>query len=314
MAQHRREVRHDDEHELLALDDVAHAVHELAENELAQSDMNHHDDGVAKLHHRGAVGGSSSNQGTTIWYEPNLMIAWLSGGMAHGHAVADSADADGEKEALVLQPAWERVARGVGLAYGSVHLIVAAAMDAKRATPAILCALLAALYYATGLPAVRSRARRWGVSADTALRRALSHNVGSIAVVQLCMTGTAAAILVLTLVQHLERCIAVVGMLACMASAFLLCPNSRRGHIRWRHTVAPGLSIQIILAYIVLSTKWGAAMFLALGRGAEHFLAFSYEGSDFVFTAELSSQVFVAFRMLPTIVFFSTGGHSQKFS
>ena len=45
------------------------------------------------------------------------------------------------------------------------------------------------------------------------------------------------------------------------------------------------------LGYVVLSTQWGAAVFLALGRGAEGFLAFSYEGSDFVFSAQLSSTV-----------------------
>jgi nucleoside permease NupC len=54
-----------------------------------------------------------------------------------------------------------------------------------------------------------------------------------------------------------------------------------------------------------LVTEWGSAVFLALGRCAEGFLAFSYQGSDFVFSSELSATAFIAFRMLPTIVFFS---------
>jgi nucleoside permease NupC len=61
----------------------------------------------------------------------------------------------------------------------------------------------------------------------------------------------------------------------------------------------------VILGYLVLVTEWGSAVFLALGEGAEGFLAFSYQGSDFVFSAELSATAFIAFRMLPTIVFFS---------
>jgi nucleoside permease NupC len=61
----------------------------------------------------------------------------------------------------------------------------------------------------------------------------------------------------------------------------------------------------VILGYLVLVTEWGSAVFLALGRCAEGFLAFSYQGSDFVFSSELSATAFIAFRMLPTIVFFS---------
>ena len=94
-------------------------------------------------------------------------------------------------------------------------------------------------------------------------------------------------------------------MLACVGCAWLMCPPARRCHIRWRETVAPGIAIQVILGYLVLVTEWGSAVFLALGRGAEGFLAFSYQGSDFVFSSELSATAFIAFRMLPTIVFFS---------
>jgi nucleoside permease NupC len=69
--------------------------------------------------------------------------------------------------------------------------------------------------------------------------------------------------------------------------------------------VAPGLALQVVLGYVVLKTEGGAQVFYALGQATEHFLAFSYEGSDFVFSAELGAMAFVGFRMLPAIVFFS---------
>jgi hypothetical protein len=201
---------------------------------------------------------------------------------------------------------WARVGRFLGISYVSLHLLVAVAMDLKRAAPAISLALFAAVWCAAGLPSVRRQLRMWFLIADSALRRAVPYSLGVMAVFQLLLVTVAALILVITLAQHIERVVAIAGMFACMGSALLVCPPARRPHIKWRQTVAPGMAIQVIIAYIVLSTKWGAGMFMAIGSGAEAFLAFSYEGSDFVFTAELSSSVFIAFRMLPTIVFFST--------
>ena len=201
---------------------------------------------------------------------------------------------------------WARIGWRMVLGYGAVHLLIAAAMDAPRAAPALFCALCTLLWHVLRRPTAADLARRCLERANAALFRVSKpHRIGVTSLFQLLLTGSAAGILAGTLVQHLERAVAVCGVVVCLGLAVLLCPRADRRHIPWRSTVVPGLSLQVVLAGLVIRTHGGSAFFLALGRGAERLLSYANAGSDFVFSEELADSAFVAFRMLPAIVFFS---------
>jgi len=312
-----------DERELLSLDSIASQTPE------------HAIEGVEDDHTVGEHAYESATEGTRRTAEHasqrgiGCLQAWLEVSARRGtcrHASHGSEDSAGPEPGQV---AWERAGRGVLLGYAGVHLLVAAAMDLSRAAPAMICVLFVMSWYASGIPAVRKKSREWFKAFDSALQQGIAKRLSAVALMQLVLVATAGCILIITLVQHIQRFTAVVGMLACVGryqpkvilcedetgencffarasklratcsfdpqnvraiflalrlltsththSAFFLCPTARRGDIRWRDTVAPGLAIQVTLGYAVLSTKWGAAVFLALGRGAEQFLAFSYE-------------------------------------
>ena len=291
-----------DEQELLALDATALAARAA--------------DGVVDggvVHGGGAAGGAGQPFSVLRRLTPRSerLLRWAgldsdiggdgaaSGGGAGPHGAA------AEEEASRAQ--WRRAARLTGLAYICLHLLAATVQNVRRAAPALLCALAAAAWHASRKPTVIAKLHMYFVAANRfALERSAPYTLGILELSQLALVAASALVLVVALVRNLERSVAVAGMVACVLCALLQCPVARRRYICWRRTVAPGLAVQLVLGYAILATQTGQEMFLAMGRSAEDFLEFSYVGSDFVFTAELSSKVFVAFRMLPTIVFFST--------
>jgi len=102
----------------------------------------------------------------------------------------------------------------------------------------------------------------------------------------------------------MHRLVGVLGILFVLALAYLM-SNNRRA-IRYK-TVAWGLGLQIVLAYLVIQWSFGQMIFSKLGRGAEWLLDFSYYGSSFIF-GELgmknSPRGFIfAFQALPIIIF-----------
>lgn len=94
----------------------------------------------------------------------------------------------------------------------------------------------------------------------------------------------------------------LIGLLVIPGIAWLLSTN--RFGVRWR-TVVTGIAIQFVLALLILKTAPGRAFFAGATEVVTGFLEFADEGSRFVF-GEGFEHVPFAFRVLPTIIFFSS--------
>lgn len=99
----------------------------------------------------------------------------------------------------------------------------------------------------------------------------------------------------------IERGIALVGLVVFIAIAYGLSVN--RSAVNWR-TLAWGLGLQFIFAILILRTTVGLALFQFLGDRVSQLLDFSDAGARFVF-GENFKEFFFAFKVLPTIIFFS---------
>src|ERR1700740_2220236 len=102
----------------------------------------------------------------------------------------------------------------------------------------------------------------------------------------------------------MHRLVGVLGMLPMMGFAFLLSTNRRA--IRGK-TVAWGLGLQIVFAYLVINWTYGQWIFQKAGAGVNWVLDFAFFGSQFVF-GDLGKKgspmgFFFAFQVLPTIIF-----------
>ena len=98
----------------------------------------------------------------------------------------------------------------------------------------------------------------------------------------------------------------VLGLAAMLLLAWLFSTDRRA--IRWR-TVAWGLGLQLLFAFIVLRSTTGQAILTSAGNGINHVLAYAFAGSTMVF-GELGKQnssfgSILAFQVLPTIIFIS---------
>jgi CNT family concentrative nucleoside transporter len=96
----------------------------------------------------------------------------------------------------------------------------------------------------------------------------------------------------------------ILGLMTMLALAYAFSTNRRAIKAK---TVAWGLGLQIAFAIFVLKLDLGRRIFQAAGNGVNHLLAYSFEGSKFVF-GELGKQgsslgFYFAFQVLPTIIF-----------
>ncbi len=98
-----------------------------------------------------------------------------------------------------------------------------------------------------------------------------------------------------------ERLISLLGLIAFIGCGYLCSVN--RSKIRWS-TVLWGIGLQLILAFFILKTTVGLTLFQFLGDRTRQFLDFSDAGAKFVF-GEGFEEHFIAFKVLPTIIFFS---------
>jgi CNT family concentrative nucleoside transporter len=96
--------------------------------------------------------------------------------------------------------------------------------------------------------------------------------------------------------------VAVLGLVVMLLIAWLLSNNRRR--IPWR-TVVTGIVLQFGFALVILKTSGGRAFFETVSTVITGFLDFSDEGARFVFGEGFSEHLF-AFKVLPTIIFFSS--------
>jgi len=99
----------------------------------------------------------------------------------------------------------------------------------------------------------------------------------------------------------------VLGMIVLVAIAALF--SEKRKAINWR-LIGIGLLIQLVLAFGILKVKWVQIGFDYVGKGFVKIISFTDFGTDFLFESFVTGNaeaavISFAFRILPTIVFFS---------
>jgi concentrative nucleoside transporter, CNT family len=102
----------------------------------------------------------------------------------------------------------------------------------------------------------------------------------------------------------MHRWIGLLGMATILGLAYLFSTNRRAIRIK---TVAWGLGLQIVFAFIVLDTNKGREVFSVIGAAVTKLLDYSYYGSTFVF-GDLGAKnsklgLLFAFQVLPAIIF-----------
>src|SRR6202451_3904835 len=102
----------------------------------------------------------------------------------------------------------------------------------------------------------------------------------------------------------MHHLIGILGMLTMMGLAYLFSTN--RAAINYK-TVAWGLGLQIVFAFLVMRWEYGRILFQKAGAAVNWLLDFSFFGSSFVF-GDLGKKgspmgFFFAFQVLPTIIF-----------
>jgi CNT family concentrative nucleoside transporter len=100
----------------------------------------------------------------------------------------------------------------------------------------------------------------------------------------------------------LERTISFAGYFVMIGLAWLLSENKRR--FPWR-VVLVGTLLQFVLATLILNTMPGRLFFTGIGAAFTWVTDLADEGSKFVF-GEGFKEHFFAFKVLPTIIFFSS--------
>jgi CNT family concentrative nucleoside transporter len=103
----------------------------------------------------------------------------------------------------------------------------------------------------------------------------------------------------------LHRFTGLLGLVVFLSLAYAFSTNRRA--IRWR-TVAWGLGLQIVFAFLVIKSTLGQEIFVKAGDGINKLLAHSVAGSSMVFgpLGGNDSQLSIfAFKVLPTIIFIS---------
>ena len=92
------------------------------------------------------------------------------------------------------------------------------------------------------------------------------------------------------------------GIFALLGLGYVLSVNRRS--IRWR-PVLGGVVLQLVIALVILKTRFGLVAFKKLGSLAETFLNYTDAGSTFLFGAKYVEHYF-AFKVLAILIFFSS--------
>jgi CNT family concentrative nucleoside transporter len=106
---------------------------------------------------------------------------------------------------------------------------------------------------------------------------------------------------------HFGRFHGLIGVVFLLLIGYALSNNRRR--IDWR-PVLQGLMLQVLFAILILKTQVGSWLFTQGDRLAQNLLAFSDAGTDLLLRSHVdgevsSSLINLAFRTLPTVIFFS---------
>ncbi len=100
----------------------------------------------------------------------------------------------------------------------------------------------------------------------------------------------------------MERVISLLGLGVFVGVSYAFSVNRRA--IRWQ-PVLWGIALQLILGILIIRTQPGFIAFQFFGEVMQQLLNFSDAGAKFVFGEKFQEQ-FVAFKILPTIIFFSS--------
>ena len=106
----------------------------------------------------------------------------------------------------------------------------------------------------------------------------------------------------------MQRFIGILGIIVLLGLAYAMSNNRRK--LDWR-LIFWGLSLQLLFALFILKTPIGQPFFGAVDSIVKSLLSFSDAGSDFLFKSFGAGVVEApllnfAFRVLPTIIFFSS--------
>ena len=100
----------------------------------------------------------------------------------------------------------------------------------------------------------------------------------------------------------------IIGIGVLLGIAYLLSENKKAINYR---TISWGLGLQFIFAILILKTPIGKPLFSYVDKIINRLIGFADKGSEFVFGSQAENVGFhpafesVAFRLLPTIIFFS---------
>ena len=100
----------------------------------------------------------------------------------------------------------------------------------------------------------------------------------------------------------MERIISLLGLVVMMGLAWAMSEHKKQVSFR---VVWGGLLLQLVLAVFILKTSIGAAIFQSIGDFFTATLGFVDAGTSLVFGEEYLHHFF-AFKVLPTIIFFSS--------
>ena len=100
----------------------------------------------------------------------------------------------------------------------------------------------------------------------------------------------------------MERVISLLGLVVMMGLAWAMSEHKKQVNLR---VVWGGLLLQLVLAVFILKTSIGAAIFQTIGDFFTATLGFVDAGTSLVFGEEYLHHFF-AFKVLPTIIFFSS--------
>jgi len=100
----------------------------------------------------------------------------------------------------------------------------------------------------------------------------------------------------------LEQFVSLIGLFVMIGLAWLMSERKREVKLR---IVVGGVLLQFCFALLVLKTTAGRATFMQIGHLFTALLGYVDAGSEFVF-GERFREFFFAFKVLPTIIFFSS--------
>ena len=100
----------------------------------------------------------------------------------------------------------------------------------------------------------------------------------------------------------MERVISLLGLVVMIGLAWAMSEHKKQVNLR---VVWGGLLLQLVLAVFILKTSIGAAIFQSIGDFFTATLGFVDAGTSLVFGEEYFHHFF-AFKVLPTIIFFSS--------